>query len=165
LKKIFLSILLILILSCQQKIALDDQGPAADFRLHDTDSVFYQLKNYRGKIVMVHFWADWCPSCRGEFPKIQQAYNQLKDRNFELLAINSGQTAAHVRDIKQTYQLTYPLLVDREAKTAETYRVAGLPSTYYVNENGQIVRIVVGWITAEEIIATYREIDQPDRIR
>ena len=153
-KKIQFFIFLLFLISCGQPRTLEDRGPAKGFSLYDTDSVLYDLTGYSGKIVMIHFWTDWCPNCRGEFPKIQQAYSQLQDKNFEILAVNSGQTAGHVRDIRETYQLTYPLLVDREAKTAEAYGVAGLPSTYFVNPQGHIVKVFVGWLEADDILRT-----------
>jgi len=147
-------VILIFLLACDQQLQLEDRGPAGEFSLYNTDSVLYQLTDYRGKIVMIHFWADWCPKCRDEFPRIQKAYQQLQGKNFEILAINSGQSAAHVRDIKTTYQLTYPLLIDRKSETAETYGVPGLPSTYFVNPRGNIVKVFVGWLETEVIFRT-----------
>jgi peroxiredoxin len=152
LKKNISLILLVFFVACQQQQGLKDQGPAKDFSLYDTDSLLYHLADYRGKIVMIHFWADWCPHCRGEFPKIQQAYDQLQGQNFEILAVNAGQSADHVRDIRQTYHLTYPLLLDSEAKTAEAYSVAGLPSTYFVDTQGHIVKVFVGWLEQADIL-------------
>ena len=76
----------------------------------------------------------------------------LKD-NFEILAVNSGQSKNHVKDIQESYKLTYPLLVDKEAKTATAYGVAGLPSSYFVDKTGKIVKVHVGWAETEDIIS------------
>ncbi len=138
--------------------ALKDHGPAKNFTLYDTDSIRYELADYKGKIVMIHFWADWCPNCRGEFPKIQAAYEKISSDDFEILAVNSGQSRAHVREIRESYQLTYPLLVDRETNTAELYEVAGLPSTFFVDRTGKVVKINVGWLEADDILSTYEQL-------
>jgi peroxiredoxin len=142
-------------LACEKETKLKTHGPAKNFILFDVDSVRYELKDYRGKIVMVHFWADWCPNCRGEFPKIQQAYEKMDKKDFEILAVNSGQSKAHVREIKETYGLTYPLLLDREGRTAKLYEVAGLPSTFFVDKSGMIKKVNVGWLESEDIFKTY----------
>ena len=147
-----------LVIACQKDPSQKEYGIAKPFTLYDTDSVAYSLKDYRGKIVMIHFWADWCPNCRGEFPRLQRAYEKLQSENFELLAVNSGQSKAHVREIRETYQLTYPLLVDIETKTAQTYGVSGLPSTYFIDKTGKIAKVVVGWLDEEEIISTFEQL-------
>jgi len=152
--QILYPVVLFFLFACGQPLKLEDHGQAKPFTLYDTDSTRYELKDYHGKILMIHFWADWCPNCRGEFPRIQKAYQQLQGKNFEILAINSGQSTAHVRDIKTTYQLTYPLLIDRKSETAGIYGVAGLPSTYFVNPQGNIVKIFVGWLETEDIFRT-----------
>jgi peroxiredoxin len=157
-KKYSLLILLFFGVVCQQKAEIKTYGPAQEFTLYDADSVVYKLQDFRGKLVMIHFWADWCPHCREEFSKIQQAYTQIDRNDFEILAVNSGQSADHVREIKSTYRLTYPLLVDSEAKTAKLYRVAGLPSTFYVDKNGRIVKVVNGWLTTEDILTACKQL-------
>jgi peroxiredoxin len=155
-RRFFLIVMIIyLIPACKQEAALKDHGPAKNFTLYDTDSTRYELADYKGKIVMIHFWADWCPNCRGEFPKIQAGYEKLPAEDFEILAVNSGQSRAHVREIRETYNLTYPLLVDKETATAKLYGVSGLPSTFFVNTHGIIVKKNVGWLEAEDIISTY----------
>jgi len=158
LKKYVLLTIILFFVACQHEAVLEDHGPAKNFILYDTDSVRHDLAEYQGKIVMIHFWADWCPNCRGEFPRIQKAYEKLKSADFEILGINSGQSKAHVQEIRETYELTYPLLVDKKTETAKAYGVAGLPSTFFVDKAGKIVRINVGWLDAEEIISTYKMI-------
>ena len=144
---------LLLVYGCQQEQGKIELGTAPLFTLYDSDSVLYSLKDYHGKLVMIHFWADWCPHCRAEFPKLQRAYEKLKPKGIEILAINSGQTREHVKEIKITYALTYPLLVDVEAKTAEKYKVSGLPTSYFLDKNGTIQEKFIGWMEEEQIIS------------
>ena len=159
LKKLLMIVMVIFLVSaCQKEAALKDHGPAKNFILYDSDSVRYELADFQGKIVMIHFWADWCPNCRGEFPKIQSAYEKLQSKDFEILAINSGQSKAHVREIRESYELTYPLLVDRKSETAKSYGVSGLPSTYFVDRTGKIVKVFVGWLESDDIVSTYEQL-------
>ena len=115
---ICLIVITIFILGCGEQKEIQDLGQAKPFELYDTDSVSYALKNYKGKMVMIHFWADWCSHCRQEFPKIQIVYEKLKSQGIEIIAVNAGQTREHVLEIKMSYKLTFPLLVDEEAVTA-----------------------------------------------
>lgn len=148
---------------CQEEAGLKDLGPAKNFTLYDTDSIRYELADYKGKIVMVHFWADWCPNCRGEFPKIQQAYEKLGSDDFEILAVNSGQSRAHVLAIRENYHSTYPLLIDSDTKTATLYAVAGLPSTFFVDKAGQIRKTNVGWLETDDILQTYELLKKEEK--
>jgi peroxiredoxin len=146
----------------QSKPAMQKAQP---FTLYDTDSVAYSLNDYPGKLVMIHFWADWCPHCREEFPKLQHVYEELLSEGFEILAVNSGQSKEHVREIKDTYSLTYPLLVDEGAKTAEKYKVSGLPASYFIDANGMIAEVVVGWIKETQIKKLLKNLRQRDKSR
>jgi len=157
-QKVLILFLVILYLSCSEKQANESPVPAASFSLFDTDSVKYSLTDYNGRIVMIHFWADWCGSCRKEFPKIQQAYDKLKGENFEILSVNTGQSVQHIKNIRDTYNLTFPLLVDEEKTIAALYGVTGLPASYFINKNGQIVQKVLGWIETEKVIEIVRKI-------
>ena len=87
---ICLIVITIFILGCGPQQQDQELGQAKPFELYDTDSVSYALKNYKGKMVMIHFWADWCSHCRQEFPKIQIAYEKLKSQGIEIIAVNAG---------------------------------------------------------------------------
>jgi peroxiredoxin len=145
-------------LSCSQKNDEQELGNAKQFKLYDTDSVSYSLKNYRNNLVLVHFWADWCSHCRQEFPKIQKAYETLKPLGYEILAINAGQSKEHVFEIKTTYGLTFPLLVDEEAKTAEIYGVTGLPTSFFIDGKGKIREKHIGWLDEKQILENFKKL-------
>jgi len=154
---------ILLICACTQEKSEKKWGRAAPFSLYDTDSVLFSLKDYQNTPLMIHFWADWCPHCREEFPKLQQAYEKLKLHGFEILAINSGQSKEHVREIRETYQLTFPLLVDEEAKTAKNYNVSGLPSSYFVDGKGVIRDVYIGWLESEKVVEFFERLKNEDQ--
>jgi len=153
-----LGLLIILFSGCDQEVKKADLERAQTFTLFDTDSVAYSLNEYDSVLVMVHFWADWCPSCRKEFPKLEQAYKQLKSKGFQILAVNSGQSRNHVLEIKNSYGLTFPLLVDEEGKTAAMYKVRGLPTTFFVDKKGLIRQTIIGWMEEEQIIEIFEKL-------
>jgi len=148
----------IFISGCGQEKQVQELGQAKPFELYDTDSVSYALKNYKGKLVLIHFWADWCSHCRQEFPKIQKAYDKLKLQGYEIIAINAGQTREHVLEIKMSYNLSFPLLVDEEAKTAEVYGVTGLPTSFFIDKNGMIREKHIGWLEEEKILKIFNKL-------
>ena len=147
-------------LGCGQKTETEDLGQAKPFLLYDTDSVEFALEDYKNKPVLIHFWADFCAHCRQEFPKIQKAYDVLQPEGYEFFAINSGQTKEHVREIKNTYGLTYPLLVDEEKKTAELYGVTGLPTSLFIDRNGIIREKYIGYLDEKQILDTFKKIEE-----
>ena len=151
-----LNVVIILILfGCQEKSEQKPLGQAVSFRLMDTDSTYRQLEEFKGRIIMLHFWADWCPHCRQEFPELQNAYNALKDRGFLIVGINSGQPYEHVIGIQQEFNLTFPMLVDEAAGVAKKYNVAGLPASFFIDVQGNILASEVGWAKEDKIIEIF----------
>lgn len=154
----FSLLLLAIICACNREKTHHPQQQALPFTLSDTGATEHSLADYRNKIVMVNFWADWCPSCRKEFPKLQQVYDSLKTSGFEILAVNAGQSIEHVKQIQQEYNLTFPVLLDEESKIAKIYGVKGLPSSYFIDEKGEIKKVVVGWMKEQEMIENFNKI-------
>ena len=156
-------VLLAIFFACGQQKEQYTPRKAQPFTLTDTASVEYSLSDYQGKIVMINFWADWCPSCRKEFPKMQQVYDSLKPQEFEILAVNSGQSREHVKQIQQEYHLTFPVLVDEASAIAKLYSVAGLPTSYFVDRKGMIRNVVVGWMKEQEMVKNFYQIKEDSR--
>ena len=158
-KSVFVALILVLTMfGCSRQKNSEDLGYAKPFSLVDTDSVLFSLTDYQNKPVLIHFWADWCTHCRQEFPKIQNAYNKIQPMGIEILAINSGQTREHVLEIKTSFALTFPLLVDEGAKTAEKYAVSGLPTSFFVDGKGKIREMHIGWLEEQQILDTFKKI-------
>jgi peroxiredoxin len=147
-------------LSCsQQQKSEEELGQARPFELFDTDSVSFTLTDYKNKPILIHFWADWCPHCRQEFARIQKAYEKIKPEGYEIVAINSGQSKEHVLEIKTTFGLTFPLLVDEEAKTAELYGVSGLPTSFFIDRTGRIREKYIGWLKEQQILDIFQKLE------
>jgi peroxiredoxin len=124
---------------------------APEFTLMDPDSVLYTLGAIKGDIIMVHFWADWCPHCRKEFSELQAAYDSLKGPGFNLVAINSGQTRDIVEGVRNAYNLTFPMLMDPEKKVTGFYNITGLPTTFVIDADRRILKRTIGWLKKEDV--------------
>lgn len=103
------------------------------------------LSSLRGKVVVLNFWASWCPPCMEEMPSLQSLYAKFKDKNFVLLAVNieeDGQTLAS--PIVQKLGLEFDILLDPAQKTTKLYHLTGVPETYILNKDGTIAEKVIG---------------------
>ena len=128
---------------------------APDFTLPDLEGNEISLRDFKGKVIFLHFWATWCPPCRNEMPSVEVLYQKLKDKDFELLAVSlDRQGSSAVEPFIRDYGLTFPILLDLEGKVARTYKVRGIPSTFIVDKEGLIAERVVGardWTASDSI--------------
>jgi thiol-disulfide isomerase/thioredoxin len=119
---------------------------ATDFTLQDMDENSHSLRDYRGKVVLLNFWATWCPPCRHEMPSMETLYRRYEDQGFAVLAINEWEDADRV--FVYTGQLsvspTFPILFDKKGEVADNYMVKGLPTTVLLNKKGQVVYRAIG---------------------
>jgi thiol-disulfide isomerase/thioredoxin len=123
---------------------LPDKPQAPDFVLSDMDGREYRLRAFRGKVLIVNFWATWCPPCRAEMPSMQRAWEQLKREGILLLAINVGEDRDAVFRFGADYPVDFPLLLDSDAKVAEAWPMQGLPTTFVVDPQGRLVYRAIG---------------------
>ena len=129
---------------------------APAFSLQNMDEEHVSLQQFNGKVVLVNFWATWCPPCRKEMPSLERLYQQLKSDNFSMLAINQWESPDHVFAYvgQLSVDPTFPILFDRESKVAESYKVIGLPTTLLIDKQGRVRYKAVGG----------REFDHPEVI-
>jgi len=120
---------------------LTNPVPAPDFILKDMDGEQHSLKQYRGKVVVINFWATWCPPCIREMPSLQKLYETFKSKSLVVLAINQWEDEDRVFEFmgRLNPAPTFPVLFDSESKLSDLYKVQGLPSTYIINKQGKIV--------------------------
>jgi len=123
---------------------LEKKPLAPDFTLKDVDGKLHKLSDYRGKVVMLNFWATWCPPCRFELPSMQRAYEKLKNEGVEFLAINLGEDADTIFTFTADYPVTFPLLMDIDSSVSNKYPVVGLPTSYFVGPSGHLIYRAIG---------------------
>ena len=119
---------------------------APDFTLPDMDGEPYALQDFRGKVVLINFWATWCPPCRKEMPALEALYKKLGDESFTVLAVNQWEDPDHV--FAYTGELnvfpTFQILFDPESAISEKYSVKGLPTSFLIDKKGRLAYRAVG---------------------
>lgn len=126
--------------------------PAEDFHLVDLDGKDQSLSQYRGKIVLLNFWATWCKPCTTEMPAMQASYDKLRDKGFVVLAINELEDDAQVREHIKQYGHTFPVLMDRDNRVANQFGVFGLPVSVFIDEKGVVQEYIKGGLLTEQVI-------------
>ncbi|GAB4575010.1 MAG: hypothetical protein Kow0077_24410 [Anaerolineae bacterium] len=122
----------------------DDAAPL--FTLPGLDGEQLSLGDYRGQYVLVNFWATWCPPCRAELPDLVSYYKQHADSGFMLIGVNEQEPPAVVNAFLRQNNLDFPVVLDGNGSVMQAYGVTGMPSSFLVNPEGQIVRMWTGMI-------------------
>ncbi|UCB54285.1 MAG: TlpA family protein disulfide reductase [Thiotrichales bacterium] len=128
--------------------------PAPDFTLEDMDEEKHSLSDLRGKVVLLNFWATWCPPCRREMPSMERLHQKLDADNFKVIAINQMEDGDHVFAYIGQLEVdpTFTILFDSDSKVSTSYSVNGLPTTYLIDKQGNIRFRAIGG----------REFDHPE---
>lgn len=135
-------------------------GPAPALALKDLEGRTHRLADYRGKVVLINFWATWCAPCRDEMPSIQRLKNQLSGKPFVVLAVNLDEPESRIRKFLTQMKLDFPILLDPERKTARAWQARILPASYVLGPDGRIRYSLVGEINwdNEHVVARITEL-------
>ena len=125
---------------------------APDFTLQDIDGESITLNDFRGKPIMLTFWAIQCPSCKVQAPYIQAFYDKWSSERVALLTINVGDSPAFVQDFVTQQGYTYPVLLDPQGKVAQTYGIPGVPITFFITTEGIAKAYKIGPFQSREEI-------------
>ena len=113
-------------------------GPTQPLALKDLGGQLHDLADYRGRVVVVNFWATWCQPCREELPSLERLRDAMRGRRFEAVAVNVAEGEARVRRFLQEVPLRLPFLLDGDGETQRAWKVRGLPATFLVDRKGVI---------------------------
>src|SRR5687768_14527588 len=117
---------------------------APAFTLNDHQGRPIATQDQRGKVLLINFWATWCPPCIHEMPLMDQLFFSMQARPFALWALNVQQTQEEVCTFLQSRNFHFPVLLDPEGKVVGSYHVQGLPSTYLIDCAGNLVGYLMG---------------------
>lgn len=122
----------------------EDMGPAPDFIVKIIDGKKVSLKDFRGKPLVINFWASWCPPCREETPILVKVANRYRGR-IRFLGIVFQDTVANVRTFEKEFDVPYENALDPTEAAAHAYKITGVPETFVIDSNG---RLRASWIGA-----------------
>ena len=134
------------------KLAADDEVRGkADFTLNDLEGKSWSLRDLRGKVVLVNFWATWCPPCRKEMPDLDALYKKFKDQGLVILAIDDEEIAK-IKPYLAEHPVTYPILLDPGRKVNEGFRVDGIPKSFVYDREGKLVAQSIDMRTQKQFL-------------
>ena len=145
-------------------VALEDalnptgEAPAAEvgraapsFRLRSLDGSVAELADYRGRYVLLNFWASWCGPCRGETPALQ-AFFERESPGLVVVGVNQQEGPETARAFTEQFAVTYPIVLDRDGQVSGAYRVStGLPVSFLIDPEGVIRRVHLGALTEDDL--------------
>jgi len=128
--------------------------------LKDPDGRTHALADYRGKVLLINFWAAWCEPCREEMPAMRTLRERLAGQPFAVLVVNHGESASRVREFLAREHLAFTALLDPNTEAARAWRVRVLPGSFLVDADGRVRYSVIGefdW-TSDEAMRVVREL-------
>jgi cytochrome c biogenesis protein CcmG/thiol:disulfide interchange protein DsbE len=126
-------------------------GQAPDFALRDMDKEMVRLSDFRGKPIVLNFFASWCVPCLAEMPLIQDAHLKAEEAGYGVLGVAVQDSRRALRSLSESMGLTFPMVLDGDNSVGIAYQVVGPPATFFIDENGKIVSVVVGPIEEETL--------------
>ncbi len=123
--------------------------PAPELILNDLNGDNVNIADYRQQIVMINNWATWCPPCKAEMPTLLKYFKAHSDEGFMLFGINAGDPSNDVTKFVNEYGLTFPILLDPKTKSLIAFHNDGLPSSYVIDHNGNVILAWTGPISRD----------------
>jgi peroxiredoxin len=146
--------------SVQQDVAADEGLPdlrgkrAPEFSLRSVDGKKVSLSDYKGKAVLINFWATWCAPCKIEMPYLVTLRNQYAPQGFEILGVNAdepGTPRTKVAKFGQEQGLSYPLLLGDDAMERKYGGIEFLPTSFFVGRDGKVIAETAGLVSKDEV--------------
>ena len=140
--------------------------PAPNFRLIDLDNKIHTLVDFKGKPLIVNFWATWCPPCRAELPSFNRAWAKVKDQDVQMLAINVGESPTTVFNFIKQFPIDFKVLLDPQSDELANWQMQGLPTTFILDSYGRVVYQAIGeraW-DSDELLTKVLELRKPNTL-
>lgn len=133
---------------------------AINFKLKDLNGKELSLSDLKGKKVFLNFWATWCPPCRAEMPEIEKLYQQTKDSDLVIVAVEIGEPLNTVKSFIDSNKYNFKVLLDSDQSVATQYNIASIPTSYFIDVEGNIVSKNVGAMNIDQMKAYIKTLDK-----
>lgn len=133
---------------------------AIDFKLKDLDGKELSLSDLKGKKVFLNFWATWCPPCKAEMPEIEKLYAETKDTDLVIVAIEIGEPLSTVKSFIDSNKYSFKVLLDSDQSVASKYNIASIPTSYFIDANGNIISQNVGAMNIDKMKTYIKALDK-----
>ena len=130
--------------------AIAPQSMAPDFTLRTMDGPNLRLKEQRGRVVMVNFWATWCGPCRQEMPHLERLHRKYKSAGFVLLGVNVDDDAKKAAEVAAKLGVSFPMLYDTDKAVSKLYDLSTMPSTVLIDRDGKVRHVHRGYLAGVE---------------
>lgn len=140
--------------------SFSSNSEAPDFALKTLDNKEIQLSNLKGKGVIINFWGSWCKPCEKEMPALENTYKWYKDKNVEVIGVNLEESNLAVKSYVDRKSLSFPILLDKDGQVRDIYNVSTIPSSFFINKDGKIVKEYVGQMNEETLNRWAKEISK-----
>lgn len=124
---------------------------APNFVLQSVDGERIELKDLKGKGVFLNFWGTWCGPCKQEFPYMANQYEVFKNRGVEIVAVNVGESNIAVKNFMESYGVNFPVAMDKDRQVTEAYDITPLPTTFLINPEGKVIKVIKGTMTERNV--------------
>lgn len=124
---------------------------APNFVLQSVDGERIELKDLKGKGVFLNFWGTWCGPCKQEFPYMANQYEVFKDRGVEIVAVNVAESNIAVKNFMDAYGVNFPVAMDKDRQVTEAYDITPLPTTFLINPEGKVIKVIKGTMTERNV--------------
>jgi len=122
-----------------------ERHPAPDFVIENLSGGDTGLADYKGKVVLLNFWATWCMPCRAEMPSMEALWKKYKEQDFVVVAISIDEgSKKRVETFTEIFDLSFPVLLDPDSKVNDLYKVSNMPTSFLIDRNGRIISRIVG---------------------
>lgn len=133
---------------------------AIDFKLKDLNGKELSLSDLKGKKVFLNFWATWCPPCRAEMPEIEKLYQETKNSDLVIVAVEIGEPLSTVKSFIDSNKYNFKVLLDLDQSVAAKYNITSIPTSYFIDVDGNIVTKNAGAMNIDQMKAYIKALDK-----
>jgi cytochrome c biogenesis protein CcmG, thiol:disulfide interchange protein DsbE len=138
---------------------------APAFTLKNLDGAPVSLDDFKGKVVLLNFWATWCDPCKEETPALEAAYQKLKDQGLVIVGVdlyNAERSRSYgiqeVRQFVNRYGVTYPIVLDESGSVGQAYAIHPIPTSYFIDQQGKVRYLKVGQLNMSDVERIFRSL-------